>query len=88
MAAAMIFNMVALSEYVNDTRMAAVMTPLSVRKYHLSKGLNDQVEVQSCLVICCHGVVSFCQIDPAAIVGSNCPFWVFGSAIVMTALPR
>ena len=28
-----------------------------------------------CLVICCHGVVIFCQIDPAAIVGSNFPFW-------------
>jgi hypothetical protein len=40
-AAAMSFDMVALSEYVKDTRMAAVTTPLSIRKRHLPKGLNN-----------------------------------------------
>jgi len=41
MAVAMIFNMVVLSEYENESRIEAVTTPLSTWKRDLPKGLNS-----------------------------------------------
>jgi hypothetical protein len=38
-AAAMIFNIVALSEYEGETRLAAATAPLSMRNRQLPKGL-------------------------------------------------
>ena len=59
----MIFNMVVLSEYEDESMMGAVTNPLSTWKRDLPKGLNSQGEGQSYFVIRCHGVVSFRQID-------------------------
>ena len=39
-AAAIIVNMVVLPDYEEETRMAAVTTPLSIWKRNLPKGLN------------------------------------------------